>query len=196
MTEDTPTPTPTPPRGSTQPTEPTTSPEADPARPRHRRRGFRRRWLLLSGIPIAAAGLFAARAFAHGGHGFGCGHGGGPRSADALAERMVDHLDFMLDRVDADDAQRAEVAKIAARQAPALFEQRTRARALRGEMVSALRQGEQDRLEALRKRGVTLFDEATATGLSTAQQVGDVLDDDQRAQVLAKLERFLGRHHH
>lgn len=164
-----------------------TPPTAAPPRPPRRR--LRRRWLLLSGIPIAAVDLFAARAFAHGGH--HCRHGHGATTEEAMREHMVGRLDYLLDRVDADDAQRAEVERIVARRTPALFETRKQGRALRGELVTALRSGDRDRLQTLRARGVSLFDEATALGLDTAQEIGDVLRPEQRAQVLEHFDRFM-----
>jgi len=172
-----------------------TPPSLEPEPPRHRPR--RRGWGKLAlwiGIPAVAVGLLAApRAFA--GHRFGCGGHGmhGAESADEVSEHMQKRLGWVLSKVDATDAQRAEANGIVAAAAPDIFDLSQQGKALRGQLKDAMLADEID-LEKVQ----SLTDEAEATmgqvarlGLETITQIAAVLEPEQRQKIQQHLERFM-----
>jgi len=163
---------------------------------RSRRR--RRRWLMFTGLPLLAiGGVFAAKAFADHGHGLGHhGHGfRGAKTVEDLRERMGDRAERLLGHLDATDAQRREVDAILDTTAPQLFAMKDERRKLHREMFDAVRSGDAVKIEAARKAGVTHLDEASKVWVEMAQLGYDVLDDDQKAEVMEHIERFGPRDH-
>ena len=106
--------------------EPTPTPEPTPS-PKKRRR---RRWLLF-GLPIAAlAGLFAARAFAHGFR-HGCDGVDGEMTEEQLRDRREHMVDFAARYLDATPQQKTRMQSLAAEVQPQFLALRKESRALR-----------------------------------------------------------------
>ena len=165
-----------------------------------RRRPWRR-WLLLGIIPsLAASAFFLPRAFAGGPWGGGwhrCDHGGGARDAEQLRARMSQRLDRMLERIDATDEQRAEVARLVEARAPRLFEYKKQGRQLRQRFLAAVQAEPIDaaELQAVREQGLELADEASAGGIELLQELATILTAEQRARVREHMLRFARVHH-
>lgn len=159
----------------------------DKSRPR--RRGFGRRALFWTGLPLLAlGGLFAGRAWAHGGFGGGCHHRGGARTPEALRSRMQWMVDRAFSRVDASDDQRAQAEAIVDQRAPDLHAVHAQGRALRGKLVSALRADDRAQLESLRKQGLDVLDRGSTLWLATVQELADILAPEQREALLSHLD--------
>ncbi len=161
--------------------------------PRRRRRyGF---IALLAGLAIAAAAFGAANAgtgpFGH--HGFG--HHGHHRGDAAItpehAAEMAEHVaERIADKVDADDAQRAQLTTALVSRSADWVELHAEGRALKAAVKEALVQAprpDRDALQALRKQGVALADRAAGLALDTLLDVTDVLSDAQLAEVRDRL---------
>jgi Spy/CpxP family protein refolding chaperone len=154
----------------------------------------RRKWFKRLGIGAALALLTAvgvgSLARANGGcHGPWGGHA---ESAADMQEMMERRAGFLLDSVDADDTQRAEVDAIVARAAPQLFALSKEGRALRQEMKEALLAEplDQARLATAKQKLDQLASRMADTGFDSLVQVADVLTPEQRQQVADKLSRF------
>jgi hypothetical protein len=170
------------------------------------KRSRRRRFMIFGGMGLTAiAGLLTTRAWAHGhgpftrgafGHG-PFGHGG--MHADSAAE-LREHLghaaDHILGRLDATDAQRQVVGALLDREAPRLFALQQRGKTLHEQAHAAFESGDRQALELARSRGVALLDELSTVALSALQEVHDVLDPEQQAELREHMARHRGHGHH
>jgi protein CpxP len=150
-----------------------------------------RRFLLIGGIPLlAVAGLFfVPRALALGFHGR---HNA--RTVEELREHMEHRADFVLDRLDASDAQRDKVNAILDQNAPQFFALMSEGRNVRVAMKNALLADKVDRakLEKAQADLDALADKASELGVETLAQVAEVLTPAQRQKIaehLADLHR-------
>jgi len=157
-----------------------------------RRRRFRR-FAAFAGLPLLAAGLFfVPRALAFGG--FHHGHRGhhGPKSEGDVREHMEDRADFILDKLNATDAQRAQVDAILDKAAPQMFKLHEDGRKVKAEIETALLAEKLDRPRFDRARTDldALASRATELGMDTMVAVAEVLTPAQRSQVAEHLSRF------
>lgn len=164
-----------------------------------RRSGARRMrgWVLgvcLVGLGAAGGALttVAMDAGAHGwGHGFrhhGRGHMTSPEHA---IERVQYASAWVLGRVDATDEQRAQVDAILAEAVNDLFPLRDEHLSHRRDLIAELARPELDRtaLERIRTAELALADQATARLLDTTMAVAEVLDPEQRQQLVEKMAK-------
>ena len=114
------------------------------------------------------------------------------KSPAELTEHLDDKLEYVLDKVDASDAQRAKAHEIAERRAPELFalmsEGREARRALKDTLLAE--QLDRARLDAARTRLDALADRATDVGLESVFELAEVLTPAQRKQIADRLARF------
>jgi len=146
------------------------SPEPTTSQRRRRRRRGRRWWLF--GFPIAAlAGLFAARAFAHGFR-EGCNN---------LDELSVEEL----------GERREHVVEMAARFIDATPQQKTRLSALAKELTPqflGLRKDGKALREDVRKQGLVLAERGSQQWLVAYGKLADILTPEQRAELADHLQ--------
>lgn len=163
-------------------TETPSTPEPTSTPYRRSRRGRRRRWLLF-GLPIAAiAGLFAARAFAHGFR-HGCGGGGDDLSDEELRDRREHMVDFAARQLDATAQQKTRMHALADELAPQFLALRKDGKALRDKTQQAVRSDDRGALEGLRKEALALADRASQQWLTAYGKLSDILTPEQRAQL-------------
>lgn len=161
------------------------------------RRQRRRRWMMFTGLPLLALGsVFAARAFAdghgrwHHGGGHGRWHHDSASTVDEFQQRLGRRADRVLDYLDATEAQQQEIDAIIETSVPQLFALKTEGRDLRGQLFAAVKAGDRDQIERLRKAGVNHLDRASKVYIDTAQLAMDVLDEQQKSELMDKLDRF------
>lgn len=165
----------------------TPTPDTPPTAPRRRRRLVRGLVALLLVGGLAAVPFAVARAA-----GGGCEPHGPPDP-----ERAAAHLDrgvgFLLDRVEATDAQREQVDAALAGVADDLVRYRTEGGELREALHAALTAETVDaaRVEAIRADGLALADEASRRLTGVMVEVASTLTAEQRAEV-AELGPFGG----
>lgn len=153
-----------------------------------------RRVLLFGGIPALAAGLFfTTRAYAGGWHGCRGGHHGA-ESAEQVRDHMSRKVDWIMDELDASDAQRKQVEGIVAKRSTEFYELMKQGRAVRGALKDALLADQLDtaRVEKARADLDALADRASDLGVDTLLSVAQVLTPAQRKQVaehLAEMHR-------
>ena len=139
---------------------------------------------------LAAAVPAAAFAFGPGGH-------RGPRadSAEEAREHAGRMIDRGLDRVDATDAQRAQIDTVLDRAVPALYAVREDGAALREESRGLLTAEKIDRAaaEELRQDGVALFDQGSRIMTDAMLDIASVLTVEQRKELGALMDRFHDR---
>ena len=156
-----------------------------------RRRRYRR-FAIFAGLPLMAAGLFfVPRALAFGGcHRGPFGHG--PQSQTDVRDHMGDRAEFILDKLKASDAQRAQVDAILDKTAPQMFELHQEGRRLKNEIKAALLADalDQARLDKARADLDALANRATDLGMDTMVSVSKVLTPAQRKQVADHLSRL------
>lgn len=156
---------------------------------RHRR--FRR-FAVFAGLPLLAAGLFfVPRAMAFGGcHGRGGHHG--PKSEGDVREHLEERADFILDKLSASDAQRAQVDAILDKAAPQMFKLHEEGRKVKNEIKTALlaEKFDKPRFDAARTDLDALASRAAELGMDTMVAVAEVLTPAQRKQVAEHLARF------
>ncbi len=147
-----------------------------------RRRDARALWtavLWITALPLAVA----------------CGgprHGGVNLSEAQVAERFEDIAEYGLDYVDADEAQTEQVSQVIRGLAPDLVRFRSEQRALSAQLRAELAKDPVDRaqIEALRRRAVELFDQASARGSQALTSAADVLTPEQRQKLTQKWEKY------
>jgi protein CpxP len=158
------------------------------------RRGF---WPLLIVPVLLTAGIFAARAYAQEGMGFGPGGfaGGTPEQHKAFMER---HLDKMLDQVNATESQRTAIKAIFERMFTEMQPIHQQHKSLHDRMVNALTADTVDRaaVENLRKQIPTLADQASQVFTKALLDASDVLTPAQRQSLAKLIQQHPGRHHH
>jgi len=159
-----------------------------------RRGGFFRRIFgatlflgFLVGVPLAVA---------HAAGVGGCGpfHHDAPKSAEELREHMGKGAGYMLDKVDATDAQTAQVDAVLDRVAPQLWDLKDDHDALRQDFRAALTAPEvnADEVETLRKEGLALADEASKIAVGGIVDVARALTPEQRTELADAAAKFHG----
>ena len=156
---------------------------------------FTRRRLILASVLTAALALPAAAAFAggrEGGH-FHRGFGDEPKSAQEVRDHLGLVTDHLLDRVDATDAQRANVDKILDKVAPDIYKDKLAAHDLRKELKDELTASKIDKeqIETTRKAAMDLADDASKTVLAAVEELADTLTPTQRQQVADAIARHM-----
>lgn len=116
------------------------------------------------------------------------------QSPDELRSRMTSRLDFVLDRLDATDAQRTEIQAIVGKSAPEMFTIAQEGRKLRAEVKESLAATTIDkaRLERAHQDLDALSNRATDLGSRTLLAVAEALTPEQRKQVSEHLARMHG----
>jgi protein CpxP len=152
-------------------------------------------WWLLA-IPVLALGGFGiARAQGLGG-GPGCGMmmGGGPGGDHAGF--FAKHLDRMLDRVKATDAQRAAIKPIVADLQAKLKPLHQRGAGIHDKLMDAFAAETIDAgvVASLRQEGLRLHDEGAQLVTDALVKIGGQLTVEQRQQVIAQLKEHRPRH--
>lgn len=161
----------------------------------HRRRGgiFGRLFgaALFLGLFV---GLPYAVAHAASGHGCGFGHHDAPKSAEELRGHLGKGAGFLLDRVDATDAQEAEVGAVLDRVAPELWALKDDKDALHQDFRAALTAPEVngEEVEGLRKEALVLADDASRIVLGGVVEVARILTPEQRSEVAEAAAKFHG----
>lgn len=153
-----------------------------------RPRRFRLRWMMLA-LPAVLGGAFL---FSTGAHAFGRGH---HDLSDAEMDTFVERrLERVLDRIDATDAQKAQVKTIVERAKPELKALRSERVKLRERFAQIMGADKVDpaAAEALRKESVALVERASNAMSRTLVDIGNVLTVDQRRELLAFARRFHG----
>lgn len=154
--------------------------------------------LAAGGLVLAVAGTFAlvATAQPHGGGHHGGGHHamsmGGPMMKGRMLERM-------LDRVNASDAQRAQIRQIVAAARTQAQGQREQHRALREQAMRVFTQPNVDAnaAEALRQQMLAQHDQASRRHMQTMLDIARVLTPEQRQQIaqrIAERRSMMQRH--
>jgi protein CpxP len=154
-----------------------------------------RRALLFGGIPVLAAGLFfTTRAYAGGWGGCHGRHHGMAQSAEDVRDHMSRKVEWIMDELDASDAQRKQVDGIVAKRAPEFFELMKQGRAVRGSLKDALLADQVDTAKVAKAQADldALADRASDLGVDTLLQVAQVLTPAQRKQVA---EHLANMHH-
>jgi hypothetical protein len=146
--------------------------------------------LLLAAIVAAPLALAAGGGWRDGWHG-GCDRSS-PQSAAELRDRMDGPAERFADRVDATDAQRAEIDAALDTLAPRLWTLKDRHEALRGDAQAAFAEEELDRaeLDELRREGLALADEASVAALDAVWRVADALSVEQRRELVDAWEAW------
>lgn len=152
-----------------------------------------RRRALLVGIPLLALGAATTVAVAGPRGGFSeagwRGHHGCKGEQVASAAELRQHMDrgasWILGRVDATEAQEAEVSAILDEVAEPAFSLKREGQELRGEVHASLSGGQVDAeaLEEVRQEGLDLADRASALALDTFVDLAAVLTPEQRSEL-------------
>jgi Spy/CpxP family protein refolding chaperone len=121
----------------------------------------------------------------------GPGHGMANMNEAQIAERMEDAAEWGLDAVDADDAQIERVNQVLRSFAPDIVQLRTEHAAIAAELRSELAKDtvDRDRIEAIRKKALALFDRASAKTSEKLVAVADVLTPEQRKELAYRWEK-------
>jgi Spy/CpxP family protein refolding chaperone len=140
---------------------------------------------------LAAALFIVPRALAFGGW-HGCRDSA--QSADELRGRMQNRIEFVLDRLDATDAQRSQIQAIVAKSAPEMFAIAKEGHKLRSEVKESLASTAIDkaRLERAHQDLDALANRATDIGTRTLLAVAEALTPEQRKQIAEHLARMHG----
>ena len=161
------------------------SPEPTSSQPR-RRRGRSRRWWLF-GLPIAAlAGLFAARAFAHGFR-EGCNNLD-ELSVEELGERREHVVEMAARFIDATPQQKTRLSALAKELTPQFLGLRKDGKALRDKAQQAMRKDDRAALEDVRKQGLVLAERGSQQWLVAYGKLADILTPEQRAELADHLQ--------
>ena len=153
-----------------------------------------RRALLFGGLPVLAAGIFfTSRAYAGGWRG-GCHGHGMAQSPEDVRDHMSGKVDWIMDELDATDAQKKQVEGIVQKRSTEIFEVMKQGRAVRGQLKDALLAEKLDtaQVEKARAELDALADRASDLGVDTLLQVAQVLTPAQRKQVA---EHLASMHH-
>ena len=151
------------------------------------------------GSVLAVAGALAVTAWAgpHGEHGR---HGAHAQHAGFMMGGSPRHLERLLDSVDATEAQRGEVRRIAAAAAADLKAQRKARRALRERQMQLFTQPTVDAnaVEALRREMLAQHDRSSQRMTQAIVEASRVLTPEQRAQLAERMQSrrdMMKRHH-
>lgn len=109
-----------------------------------------------------------------------------------VKERAADHVDDVLDWLDATDAQKQQVTQVVSGAVPDAMGLRDEQRALRTEFQKELKAPSVNAaaLEDLRGRFMKLADAATARGLRAVVDIANILTPQQRQKAVEKWEKF------
>jgi Spy/CpxP family protein refolding chaperone len=172
-----------------------TSRSSEPARRPFLRRLVAGGVLGFMGSAASASAGEGAFSFWHTGRGCSRRH----LSHDPLAakERADFMSDWLLDRLDASNDQRAQIKSLLATALDDLQQLREQHQAYRAAFVSALAQPAVDRaeLERIRQAEVELADRASQTIVTTLAAMAEVLSPEQRAKLAELTARWHARHH-
>ena len=152
-----------------------------------------RRWLYWALPAVLVLGLVTfGRAYASGPFCHGMRGHHGPSSSAEVAEHMDHKVEYLMDAVDANDAQRQQADALVQKLAPETFKLMSEGRALRAELKTALLAEKLDkaRLDALRTRLDTLGDRLVDTGMDGVLELAEILTPAQRQKVSDKLARM------
>jgi Spy/CpxP family protein refolding chaperone len=121
----------------------------------------------------------------------GPGHGMANLTETEIAERMENVAEWGLDSVDADDAQIARVNQVLRGFAPDIVKLRAEHRALTAELRAELSKDsiDRERVEAIRKQAMALFDRASQRSSETLVAAAEVLTPAQRNELTYKWEK-------
>jgi outer membrane PBP1 activator LpoA protein len=136
--------------------------------------------LLVAMLPLALAG---------------CHHGGpGELTEEQLRDRAEDAAEFIAKRADATDEQEQRIQQTLDALVPDLLAFRPERQALAAELKSALAADQVDpqRIEKIRKQGLTLVDRASARASQALIDTARVLDQKQRARLIEQRQRHHG----
>ena len=173
--------------------------DAGPGRHPGRRRA--RGWIMgLALLGLGAAGgalaTFAVDAGAHGGWGHGFGHHWRGHATDAahVTERLQHASAWALGKVDATEEQQERIDAILAGAVNDIFPMRAEHQAHRRDLIAELARPQIDRegLERVRAAELILAEKATARLLDATVAIAEVLDPEQRQQLV---ERFAEHRH-
>ncbi len=136
-------------------------------------------------VPALLVGALAMPAFAW--H-----HHHHVESSAELGEHLGDGLDYLLRKVDATDAQKAQASAIVQKRSPELYAVISEAREVRKQLKTALlaAQVDQAQVQAVHTRLDALTKQAGDIGLATLTEVAQILTPEQRAKVSERLDRF------
>jgi protein CpxP len=141
------------------------------------------------GSVLAVAGTLALTAWAgpDGGHGR---HGAHAQHAGFMMGGSPRHLERLLDSVDATEAQRSEVRRIAVAAAADMKAQREAGRALRERQLALFTQPTVDAnaVEALRREMLTQHDRSSQRMTQAMVEASRVLTPEQRAQLAERMK--------
>lgn len=152
----------------------------------------RRRWWLLAAIAVPAL-LLGAVGVTRAAHAFGPGlRDLDPARAQAIIGKRVDRL---LDRVDATADQRNRIKAALQRAAPQMLAMRAEKEKLRAAMGKALAADRVDpnEIERLRRDTMKLAEQGSTLLSQTLIEVSQVLEVDQRLELMAMWQRRFGR---
>jgi Spy/CpxP family protein refolding chaperone len=163
----------------------------DSESPRGSPRRSRRGWIIAGSI-VGVLALLAGTKAAVYAHGDGWHHGlGGRMSAEAFSDHIEHHVKSVLSDVDATAEQQAQVTSIlqsAARDLHALKDQHASAHKELHEILAA-ETIDRARLETVRADQLRLADEASKRIVDCIADAAEVLTPEQRAALVARMER-------
>jgi Spy/CpxP family protein refolding chaperone len=143
------------------------------------------RWLI-AGVVLAVSATVALSAWAQhpGGHGHG-GMMGGPGMFMGSPEHINRGVDHMLDRLNATDAQRAQIKAIVQQAAADLKSQREAGRALRerGAQIFTAPTVDAAAAESVRQQMIQQHDASSRRMLQAMLDISSVLTPEQRAKI-------------
>ncbi len=143
-------------------------------------------------VLLAAAGMFAVSAWAHGpGHGRGGPGFGGPGMFLGKPEHIERGVDRALRSVNPTDAQRAQIKQIAVAAAADLKAQREAARGQRDQALALFTAPVVDAraVESLRQQNLARHDQASKRITQAMLDISNVLTPEQRAQLAERAKK-------
>ena len=169
----------------------------EPGARRRRFHGSRGVRFGVAAVALATLGAVAATAFDAGAHGrFGWGERHSALTVDAVRERAVDKAEWLLDAIDADQEQRAQINETVEGLVDTLHPWLRQHRDNRRELVAELTRPSPDpaAMEALRAAELELLDQVSREVVGALARMSTVLTPEQRIELADRLGRF--RHHH
>ena len=151
---------------------------------------------LVLGVVVALSATVALSAWAGGGGGHHGGGFGGHGMMMGSPERMGRGIDRMLDRLDATDAQRAQIKQIVQAAAADLKAQREANRGLRerGMQVFTAPNVDANAAEAVRKQMIEQHDQSSKRMMLAMIEISRVLTPEQRAKIAERMKARSQRH--
>lgn len=149
---------------------------------------LRRRKALWIGLGVLLVGSVVVAGSAFAGRGpLGCSN----LTDEEVKTKVFDRTDRLLDKVDANDEQRADILSIVDAALPDMLTARTEGKQLKADIKAALNEEPIDRakVELLRQRGIALADKVSKRGLTALMDAAEVLDADQRAELREMIEK-------